>query len=210
MSDRMPDLENSYVPSSYEDLYTYYIVGRTGNSLCKSLLRQKLPYTDESERESLLHDVFLRIMEHRMLERFDPAQSNFGGVIFFVTRTVIVNHLDRRTRNPLSGLKGGTIDFSGPGEDFEPGVIKLDKVFSTSPAVSENAMDRDRRLQRIFDYARERFNKKESVRDTNLLTLLKLLLEEHEPKECAIPLGVTPSTIYNWIAHLRLVAAEMD
>jgi len=201
---RIADVENSYVPEDYEDLYTYYIVGRSGgSSLCKTLIRNYLPFSDDGERESLLHDVFLRLFQHNMLERFDPAKSNFGGVIFFVTRTIVVNYLDRRTRNPITGLKKGSIENSGPSEDFEPGVIQLDQIFSVAPTATETDIDRSRRLERLMDYARNCFHNPQSHRDRKLLDLLKLLLEGHEPKDCAAPLGVTPSTIYNWITHLR-------
>lgn len=206
---KFSDKENSFIPKSYEELYLHYVVGRSGESLTKSLVRHFIPYLAEDEQEALTHDVFVRCMEKDVISIHDPSKANFGGVIFFVTRTVCLNFLDRRTRNPVTGLSKGTIDTTKVELDFEPGVLKLDLLFNKPPDMSEARIDRERFLRKLFDWAKDLELKAMNKRDKNIYNLLGLMMEQVEPKECAPLLGVTPSTIHNWMSFIRIHALKM-
>jgi DNA-binding transcriptional ArsR family regulator len=205
MDKQRADHPNNYVPSDYEDLYRYYIIGDGhGNSLCDKLIRGMLPYSTEDERETLKHDVFLRLLDKQMLRVFDPAKANFGGVIFFTTRTIVVNHLSRKSRNPITGLRGGSLVETHPEDTiFEPGVYSLDRVFGVEDANPEEAIELREVLSELFDWARALWEKPRHKRDESLFPLLKLLADQNDAKECAAALGVTPSTISNWLTILR-------
>jgi len=210
--------KNDYIPRDYEDLYRYYILGAgNGNSLTHQIIRSMIPYSDQDERETLAHDIFLRLYEKKMLDVFDPEKSNFGGVIFFVTRTIVVNHLNRKGRNPITGLKGGSLTDADPdpeGEAFEPGVYHLDRLFVTETADPGEAMY----LRKLFELVTEKCKqlKEEAhptayrdTRNRSLLPLLELLMLECDPDECGEKLGVTASTIHNWLSVLRGMAEEI-
>lgn len=208
------DKANSYIPKDYEDLYLYYIQGdgRCGgrSSLCKTLLRHYLPYSSLEEQENLAHDVFFRILDKKQLGVFDPEKSNFGGVIYYVVRTVVSNFLDQRTRNPITGLHGGSIVQSTPfDKEFEPGTYSLDKLFAPEAPNRESQVFARDMVVKIFNYAKERLDISANKRDKSLLTLLELMMDGYDPKECAEELGVTPSTTYNWVAHLRGVVRTL-
>jgi len=202
---------NDYVPEDYEDLYRYYIIGDGGgNSLCHQLIRKILPYSDTDERETLAHDVFLRLLKQKMLERYDPSKSNFGGVIFFTTRTVCTTHLAKKSRNPLTGLKGGTLVSTVAEEgEFEPGTYNLDNLFQTETPDYENQIYNKILLKTLFDWAKEKYENPRHKRDEGLLGLLFLLADQKDAKECGKVLKVTPSTIYNWISVIRDKALEL-
>lgn len=203
--------ENDYIPTDYEDLYRHYILGDgAGNSLCSKLIRSFMKYSDADEQDILAQEVMLRLIEHNMLERFDPEKSNFGGVIFFVTRTVCTGHLDRKGRNPITGLsRGSIVDTEPDPENFEPGVWRLDSIFHVEPPNNEEQIDRKALLTKIFRWAQNLCEVPRHKRDASLFPLLKLMAEEQNPKECGVALGVTPSTIHNWQAVIRRKAVEL-
>jgi DNA-directed RNA polymerase specialized sigma24 family protein len=208
--------KNNYVPTDYADFYLYYIQGSGhGNSLCHQIIRSMMPYADQQEREDLAHNVFLRAYEKKILDVFDPTKSNFGGVIFFLTRTVVVNHLGRKSRNPITGLKAGTlVDGDAESETFEPGVYHLDRLFLSESPDPGDRMD----LQSLFNHLVDRCKQLQeqahptAYRDTrkrSLLPLLELLIRECEPDECGAQLGVTASTIANWLVVLQEMVEEI-
>jgi len=209
--DRKKDTSNDYVPRDYEDLYRYYIVGDgNGNSLAHKLIRSMLKYSTEDERETLSHDVFVRLLEHKMLEKFDHAKSNFGGVIYFTTRTIVVNHLARKGRNPLTGLSGGTLVSQDPEEgEFEPGTYNLDRLFGSSTPDNEGRMDAMKMLKELFAWAKDLQARSKNKRDESIIDLLNLLAEERDLKECGEVLGVTTSTVHNWMGLIRDKAREL-
>lgn len=216
---RKSDPRNNYIPKDYTDLYQYYIQG--DGSLCSKLIRSMMPYADDDERETLAHDVFARLLEKDVLvtggssrsERaqalgksgvFDPTKANFGGVIFFVTRTIVGNHLGRKSRNPLTGLKGGTLSTNEPEEgEFEPGAYSLTRLFGSPAPNYEDQLDARAALSELFDWAKAFYERPRHKRDESLYPLLQMVAEERDPKECAAELGVTPSTIGNWMIVLR-------
>jgi DNA-directed RNA polymerase specialized sigma24 family protein len=197
--------ETNYVPLDYEDLYAYYIdASGNGASLTHQLIRHFVPLASPEERETLAQDVYVRCHEKDMLRVFDPAKSNFGGVIFFVTRSVCVNHLNRKQRDPQTGLRGGSLT-SGEVDDneFEPGVYSLDRLFGTPSPNYERQIDASRIVRKLYDWARDLYEHPKVKRDASLYPLLNLLAEESNPQECGEELGVTPSTIHNWVGVLR-------
>lgn len=199
---------NDYIPESYEDLYSYYIEGP--DSLCSAIIRKKLRHVTDEEIEVLRHDVFVRILEKDLLERYDPAKANFGGVIYFVTRSIVSNHLDRKGRNPLTGLNGGTlVEYDTDEDNFEPGMYNLGRMFST--AVPDYASEIDARdmVARLIEWATELTENGRSKRDRSILPLIELMAEQRDTRECADALGVTASTIFNWIRVIREKAIEL-
>lgn len=202
--------KNDYIPRDYEDLYRYYILGSgNGNSLCHQVIRSMLPYSDEDERETLAHDVWLRCRTKELLKIFDPEKANFGGAIFFVTRTIVVNHLNRKGRNPLTGLKAGTLTDLDPGEwTASPGVYHLDRLFATETPDPGERLDLLKLLKELRDRCAALKEKAhptayQATRDRSLLPLLELLIQECDPEECGTKLGVTASTIHNWLGIIR-------
>jgi DNA-directed RNA polymerase specialized sigma24 family protein len=203
--------DNNYVPQNYEDLYRYYILGTgKGASLAHQLIRHFVPHATPDERETLAQDVYVRCQAKDMLKVFDPTKSNFGGVIFFVTRTVCVNHLDRKQRDPQGGLLAGSlVDRDLEDGEFEPGVYSLDRLFGSPAPDHEKRMDAEALVTRLKDWAHSLYVAPRHKRDASLYPLLNLLLEEHNPLECSEQLGVTPSTIHNWLGILRQRVLEL-
>jgi len=206
------DVANNYIPKDYDDLYRYYIRGDgNGNSLCHKIIRSILSHSNEDERETLAHDVFERILKNKMLEKFDETKANFGGVIFFVTRSIVVNHLDRKGRTPLTGLNGGSLVVTDPDDEaFEPGVYNLERLFASDVPDSGRAIDASEMVKNITIWAKRLYENPAHKRDASLYPLLTLLYEGFNPKECGLELGVTPSTIHNWLQVLKNKVQEFQ
>jgi len=206
---RKSDTKNNYVPTDYDDLYRYYIQGE--RSLCSSLVRTMMPYATPDELETLPEDVFLRIQEKDMIKVFDPSKANFGGVIFFVTRTIVGNYLAKKSRNPLTGLCGGSLSSTEPEDGlFEPGAYSLTRLFGAPTPRYEAQLDARRILSELFDWAKALHDAPRHKRDQSLYPLLEMVAEETDPKEAAVRLGVTPSTISNWLVHIKDKARELQ
>lgn len=207
------DPRNSYVPKDYEDLYRYYIIGDGhGNSLCAAIIRKMMPHATPDETETLKHDVFVRLVQYDMIERFDPKKANFGGVIYFTARTVVSNHLNKKQRTPLTGLNGGSLVEESPtdeGEEFEPGVYSLNRMFGGETPNYEVQMDAKSLVTQLTSWAKAKYENPQHKRDESLYPLLSLLAEQRNAKECGKELGVTSSTIYNWIYVLREKLQEL-
>lgn len=137
-----------------------------------------------------------------MLARWDTTKRNFGGCIFVVTRTIAVNFLSQRGRNPVSGLSAGSL-VSTTEDQFEPGTYSLDTLFVVSPPDRESQLDAKKQVSKLFAEARKRFRDPKNKRDRNLLPLLNLMLEGRDSQECGELLGVTTSTVYNWQVFVR-------
>jgi DNA-directed RNA polymerase specialized sigma24 family protein len=210
-------MDNNYVPLNYEDLSDHYIMGhrdpssgKCGDSLGKMLIRSFLPHSDEDVRKEILQEVFLRLMDKDMLKVFDPTKANFGGVIFFTTRTVCVNYLSRSTRNPLTGLNAGSLSEKVTEEEFEPGVYNLDALFSTDTPHYEEALDARNLVGKVRRALSHRAEHPGNKRDRSLLPMLEMMNLGMDSKEMATGLGVTPSTIYNWGSYLRELVTELQ
>lgn len=206
------DNANNYVPKDYADLYQYYFVGDgRGNSLVCKLIRSMMSHATEEEKEILMQDIFLRIMDKDQLRVFDPTKANFGGVIFYVSRSIIVNHLDRKGRNPLTGLCAGSLRETDPEDgEFEPGVYSLDRLFGSVEPDRAAAYDAEKLISGLQNWARGLYEKPAHKRDASLFPLIGMLAEGYDPKECGQKLGVTPSTISNWMGIIRQKAKELQ
>lgn len=194
----------NYIPKDYEDLYLYYIAPK--NSLCNQIIRRIIMYSDEGERESLAQDVFLRCLEHKMIEKFDPAKANFGGVIYFVTRTICVNFLNRKSRDPINGLCAGSLEARD--EEFERGVYREEGVEQEAMHRGEGQdpegviVARDQVIA-LVKATRERKKTAKNKRDESLITVVELLFEGYTDEEIAQKTGVTKGTVDNWKSALK-------
>lgn len=203
--------DNNYIPKDYQDLYQYYVIGKgNGNSLTHQLIRGFLPYATDDEKETLAHDVFLRCLEKDMLKVFDATKANFGGVIFFVTRTICSNHLSRKSRTPLTGLNGGSLATSDPEDgEFEPGTYNMDRIFGSAIPEVEKEMDAKALVGQLMAWAKELYDTPRHKRDRSLYPLLVLVANQASPEECGEELGVTKSTISNWMKVIQEQAREL-
>lgn len=192
---------NNFVPANIEEFYTHYVMG--SDSLVNQILRQMLPYGTPEEREDLASGVVLRAMEHKSIEKYDAGKANFGGVVFFLTRSVVTHHLSRKSHDPVTGLNGGSLT-STDGEDFELGAFSLERMFGTDEF--ERSVVAKSTLDKLVDFAKRAAAKASNKRDRSLLPLMNLMAQGYEPKEIAGQLGVTQSTVGNWVAYLRMAA----
>lgn len=206
------DTSNNYVPKDYSDLYQYYFVGDgKGNSLVCKLIRSMLKHATEEEKEILTQDIFLRILDKDQLNVFDETKGNFGGVIYYVTRSIISNHLDRKGRNPLTGLCAGSLSETDPEDgEFEPGVYSLDRLFGSSDLDRASAYDAETLIGQLQQWAKALYYRPSHKRDESLYPLIGMLAEGYDPKECGVALGVTPSTISNWMGIIRKKAQDLQ
>lgn len=194
--------DNTYVPKDYEDLYLHYIAGE--GSLTRNIVRKMMRHATDDEVEQLCQDVALRMIEKDMLTVFDPTKANFGGVVYFVTRTVVANHLDRKTRNPITGLSRGSIVNHELGDDdFEPGVYNLNRLFAAPTPDYASQIDARDVVSQLLSWADALAVHPQNKRDQCMRSLLDLMMEERDTKEIAKKLGVTVSTVFNWIRVLR-------
>lgn len=194
-----------FVPSNYEELYTHYVEGKGGNSIVRTLVRTFMKHGTEEEMDVLTQDVFLRCLDKKVIEGYDASKANFGGVIYFVTRSVCVNHLNKKSRDPVGGLYGGSLTTQDPGDGtFTPGVWNLDRF---APAANDVARDYEAKDQvsKLLEFATKAHAAPRNKRDESLLPLLSLLAEEYSPQECAEKLKVTTTTVTNWMKYLATV-----
>jgi len=187
-----------FVPSSYEELHTHYIE----SGIVKTLVRSFLEFGTEEEIEQLPRDIFLRCLDKKVIESYDPAKANFGGVIYFVTRSVCVNYLDRKSRDPVGALCAGTLTTEDPEDEvFVPGTWNLERFYVPGPDIATN-YEASELVAWLVKFATTAQENPRNKRDSMLLPLLNLLIEEATPKECAEELNVTTTTITNWMKYL--------
>jgi len=208
-ADRPGHRSTTFVPSSYQELHTHYVAGR--DSLVSRLVRNFLRYGTQEEFEDLTQDVFLRCMDKDVLKIYDPEKANFGGVIYFVTRTVVANYLDSKSRNPLGQLRAGSLVDTDPEDGvFEIGTYSLDRLFGNDAPDMEGRIHATRVIKALKDWARGLYETPRHKRDRSLLPLLECLEEGMKPRDIAPKLRVTASTISNWISELRNQATTLN
>lgn len=194
----------NYVPKNYEDLYQHYFKVTAGKSIVGTLLHGIMRFATEDEMESLMQDVFERMMRHNMLEKFDPAKGNFGGVLFVAVRSIAANHLGKKSRDPLGGLYGGSLVENTDDEDFEVGTYSLDRRDS-GVDVERGAIAREAVAQ-LKAECTKLVKKADNLRERSLLKVVDLLAAESTPDEIAKTLGVSRGTAHNWIARVAEIA----
>lgn len=202
--------ENNYVPTSYEDLHRHYVIGRgQGNSLVHQLIRTMMPYATDEEKEILPQEIMAKCLQFDVLKLFDTTKANFGGVIFFVTRSVVGNYLGRKSRNPLTGLNGGSLVEKDAEEIFEPGIYSLDRLFGAEESDPVERIEARRLVAALVSWAKGLADAPRHKRDQSLLPLLQRLSLGEETKDIATCLDVSPSTVSNWLLVLRQKVTEM-
>lgn len=199
----MKTSDNNYIPETYEALYQHYVVG--SDSLAAKLIRHFVPFASAEDREDLLQGVIERCMEKDVIGSFDSTKANFGGVIYFVTRTICCNWLDRRSRNPITGLNSGVLVETQ--DEFEPGSYSLEAMFGTVDMDGvDNRMDAQAIVNKIVNFATECATRSSNKRDRSIQPMVELLLQGYNVKEIAQELTVTTSTVYSWMDLLKTVA----
>lgn len=200
-----PARDFDFVPANYEELYNHYVVGVGGKSIVRTLVRTFMTHGTEEEMETLTQDVFLRCMDKKVIEGYDSTKANFGGVIYFVTRSICVNHLDRKSRDPVGGLYGGSLTVQDPEDGtFTPGVWNIDRFMAAGQDVAKEYESKDQ-ISQLVAFATKAKAAPKNKRDESLLPLLSLLAEEYSPQECAEKLKVTTTTVSNWMKYLASV-----
>jgi len=193
--------DNNFVPETVEQMCNHYYLGET--SVAAQIIRTMMPYSTPDEREDLLQSACARAIEHNILGKFDKSKGNFGGLVYVTVRSVVSTHLGRKGRNPVTGLSAGSIVDSG--EEFEMGEFQLGRMFAVDSRIDEQ-ITAGTALDDLLEYCKACFREPTNKRDRSLLPLFEFLALGYEPKEVAPKLGVTLSTVHNWMNHLKEVA----
>lgn len=196
-----------YVPTSYADLYAYYFAVKNGRSLVGTLIKGLMKHATPDEFEVLAQDTFTRMMEHKILEKFDASKANFGGAVYFTTRSVCVNYLDRKGRDPIGALNAGTVVESREDGEFERGVYALDSMDEGQDL--EGSREATDFLGKLAAKLEALAKNPANTRDRNLIKVLELLAKEKTPSEIAEELGVTKTTVANWTAYIQQLAKQL-
>jgi len=214
---------SNYVPTGYDDLYRYYFVDN--DALCRKIVKKFVRFADRDEVEELVHDVFVRCIKKDVLKLHNPEKGNFGAIIFFVTRTICVNYLDKKGRDPMSNVLRGKFapfrillgeesnvlaDASLYYEEDNDEILELNAVeFERS---DENTLEptliAKLTVEELYKYMHVRSHKHTSMMDRKLSQLLTLMLQEKTVKECAKILGIGKSTTYKLIKLLQMVCKD--
>jgi len=203
--------DHSYVPENYDDLYRHYMTDQFGPSLTHQLVRHFVPFGHIDEWDALVHDIFERCMTKDMITVFDPDKANFGGVIYFVTRSVCVNYLSRNSRNPLGELRGGSIQETSEEDEFVAGTYQLDRILQDDTTDIELTVERAEAFGFLLGWAENLAAKPKSKRDRSILPMLKMILDIGPDVEyLSEALGVTTSTIHNWLSFVRTKATDFS
>jgi len=201
--------DNDYVPKSYDDLYAFYV--EADDSLASNCIRKMTKgFVREEELTNLRHDAFLKMLRHRMLEKFDPAKGNFGGIVYVSCRSVVSNWLRKKAQEPADGLSAGSLIESNGSEEetFEPGIYCLDHIFTRNTSYDE-VLDARALIGKLFEWARGLAQNPRSKRDESLIRVLEMMSEEFKPRDMAPHLGVATSTVFNWVAVIREKACDL-
>ena len=170
MAKKSRDLD--FVPANYEELYKHYVAGEGSNSIVRTLVRTFLTHGTEEELETLTQDVFLRCIDKKVIEGYDREKANFGGVIYFVTRSICCNHLDRKQRDPISGLYGGSLTTEESSEEgFTPGVYQLDRFYVPTPDIARS-YEAHEQVQSLLSHTQALANAPKNKRDESLFALV--------------------------------------
>ena len=207
----MTKADHNYVPTDYDDLYRHYMTDEFGPSLTHQLVRHFIPFGKQDEWDDLVNEVFLRIMDKKQLEKFDPNKANFGGVIFYVSRSICVNYLSRNSRNPLGELRGGSLQETSEEEEFVQGTYQLDRILAADQQEDEIeiSMEWAEAYQNLLDWAGNLAAKPKSKRDRSILPMLQMILDVGPDVDAlSEALGVTTSTIHNWLTYVREKSAD--
>jgi len=197
--------DNNYVPKDYDDLYRYYMTDEYAPSLAHKLVRHFVPFGHTEEWDTLVNDAFVRCMEKDMLKVFNPEKANFGGVIFFVTRTICVNYLSKNSRNPLGELRGGSIQETSEEDEFVVGTYQLDRILEEDGQQDiELTVERAEIFGHLLGWAENLAAKPKSKRDRSISPMLETILDVGPDVEfLSEKFGVTTSTIHNWLGFVR-------
>jgi len=202
----MSNTNDNFIPANYDELHAHYFAG--SNSLAQQLVRSAIRFTGDASdmREEILQDAFVKLMSMDIIARFDVKKANFGGMIFCAVRSIVGNYMGSRTRNPMTGLHGGSLSETSS-DEFEMGTFTLDRMFATEDvATTASALDAKARIGRLIDVLTWRQACPANKRDRNLLSLLQLMADGYTPLECSARLKVTNSTIHNWMTYLQTLA----
>lgn len=191
-----------FIPQSYGELYAHYFKPDSkGSCIVRTLIRRQMRHATEVELEELSNEIFLRMQATNQLEVFDPKKANFGGAVFYVTRSICCNYMDRKGRDPMTGLNGGTLveaDEEADAERWQPGTYDLSKMQTEQVGTERRFMAKEI-VSRLKAWTDALAKNPRHVRDEQLGQLLDLLYEGHDVNECAKRLGRSVTTVTNWV-----------
>lgn len=194
------------IPKDYEELYQHYFKrSSNGSSIVRTLIRKLMPKVTEDEHEVLSQDIFTRCIDKRLLAIYDPTKANFGGAVYFVARSICVNYMERKMRDPLGVLNAGSLVETQEDEVIRPGEYSMSRL-ETDQVGTERRYEAQEIVLRLWEWSLGMLRNAKNVRDQKMHELVKLLLEENTPKECAEKLGVSQTTVSNWT---KLMEAEV-
>lgn len=197
-----------FVPKTPEELYNHFFKVTGGVSIVGTLIKGIAKHATAEEFETLSQDVFVRMLDHNLIAKFDSAKGNFGGVVFFTVRSVVVNYLERKARDPMGGLKAGSLVDQIEDGEFEAGTYSMETLDEGSDKEGR-AVEAGDSIAKLARYLEGLARKATNTRDRNLVKVLELLAEEQAPSEIAEALGVTKSTISNWMARIAEITTEL-
>lgn len=183
------------VPSDYGVMHRMYFAGT--HCLAYRLAARLVPHGTSQDWEDLAAAAMTRAIQHKILEGYDASKANFGGVVYFLVRSVCVNYLRYRTHDPIGNLRRETVVH----EEGEERDLLLEVVDSKAPYV-EDILTKEEVFRKVEEFSHTRTQIGANKRDRSVEELVGLIKLGAEPEECAQKLGVSIPTIKNWTNYL--------
>jgi len=189
----------NFVPRSYAEMYAHYFQG--SDSLALSIAKKFCRYSTDDQIEGFVHDAFERGMKGRVLEGYNPEKANFGGVVYFLVRSICVNYLRGKGRDVQSQARSLTLTVAG-NEEFSCLDFTSEEEVKGSSLVEERVVA-EMTVADLEEKTRALSEQGTNKRDKSLYKVVVFLKQGYTPKEVAAELGVTPTTVSNWMVYLR-------
>ena len=145
-----------------------------------------------------MHDSFERAMKYDVLGKFDEGKSNFGGVVYFVVRSVCVNSMRKKARDPLNF----SLSLVEETEEGEKGVISLEVCEGEEGSRLEDKLVAELTVHRLEGVVNGLAKEGANKRDRSLGKMVAMMKQGYTSVEIASELGVTAMTVSNWMKYL--------
>lgn len=182
----------TYVPPvSFEALvheYDYYI-----EATLQRFARGRIRPDDMPD---LKQAVYLRLLEHQVLDRYDPSKGAFQTLLFFVVQSVAVNTFYRDQRRPLARSVGLT-----PPGTLATGRLDPDTLPEQQDWAAVRRMEARDTVRRLTRVARA------SKHSAQLIQLIGQFAQDRSVKEMTAVLG-SPRTVQKRRARLQQILRQ--